>query len=151
MAPMRLVLLCALLPGVAAVSAQPLPAPIDRGDLAGVYRCDGVNGVGDPYRGMVIIAKHEDTYRMQWRFPGEPPAVGLGIRQGDVLAVSYVGSRPGVVLYDIVGERLVGRWTVFGAGGFLGRESLTRLHGLGDPAMRPPEVDRPAADSVILL
>jgi hypothetical protein len=134
---LRLTLILTLALGLAPLAAQP---PTLADDLAGVYRCDGINGFGDRYRGVVIIARHQDSYRVQWRFPGGPEAAGLGIRHGDVLAVSYFGLRPGVVLYEIAGNRLLGRWTVLGAGGVLARETLTPLHALPapDPAHRPP-------------
>jgi hypothetical protein len=55
-------------------------------------------------------------------------AVGMGIRTGDVLAVSYLSGLPGVVAYRIEeGDRLVGEWTVAGAEGELFSETLVKV------------------------
>lgn len=133
-----------LLAGGALAVAQ---APADT-DLSGVYRCDGVNGDGSPYRGVVVIARHRDAYQVQWTFGGRTRAVGLGIRTGNTLAVSYVSSSSGVVLYEIKEGNLVGRWTVAGAGGVLSTETLTPSKGEPVPDSEPePEPDRPTAPS----
>jgi hypothetical protein len=103
--------------------------PADATDIAGVYAAEGNNGDGSPYRAIVVIEKHRDAFRMQWIFPTRTAAVGLGILNGDVLAVSYYGASPGIVLYKIDGAKMVGDWTLFGAGGVLSKETLTRIPG----------------------
>ena len=103
--------------------------PADVTDIAGVYAAEGNNGDGSPYRAIVVIEKHRDAFRMQWIFPTRTAAVGLGILNGDVLAVSYYGASPGIVLYKIEGSKMVGDWTLFGAGGILSKETLTRIPG----------------------
>jgi hypothetical protein len=101
--------------------------PADAKDIAGVYAAEGNNGDGSPYRAIVVIEKHRDAFRMQWIFPTRTAAVGLGILNGDVLAVSYYGASPGIVLYKLDGTSLVGEWTLFGAGGVLSKETLKRI------------------------
>jgi hypothetical protein len=103
--------------------------PADVTDIAGVYAAEGNNGDGSPYRAIVVIEKHRDAFRMQWIFPTRTAAVGLGILNGDLLAVSYYGASPGIVLYKVDGAKMVGDWTLFGAGGVLSKETLTRIPG----------------------
>jgi hypothetical protein len=98
----------------------------DAGDLVGVYVSTGVNPDGSPYKGLVKIEKQRDTFEVQW-FGPELAAVGLGIRSGDVLAVTYFSGVPGVVAYKIEkGPRLIGEWTIIGAGGRVFSETLTK-------------------------
>jgi hypothetical protein len=109
------------------VRLTPLAQPAAEADLSGVYYCEGLNGDGSPYRAVVVIRKHNDTYRLHWNFSSRAAAFGLGIRNEDTLAVSYYGANTGVVLYNIVGEHLVGRWTVAGGNGGVATERLTRV------------------------
>ena len=109
--------------------------PADPQDVAGVYTGEGNNGDGTPYRAIVVIEKYRDAFRVQWIFPSRTATMGLGILDGDKLAVSYYGPRPGIVLYKIDGAKLVGQWTLVGAGGMLSKETLTRI-----PADKIPEI-----------
>ena len=123
--------------------------PADATDIAGVYAAEGNNGDGSPYRAIVVIEKHRDAFRMQWIFPTRTAAVGLGILNGDVLAVSYYGASPGIVLYKIEGAKMIGDWTLFGAGGVLSKETLTRIPGdqIPDSFHREiPQRDTPQRD-----
>jgi hypothetical protein len=104
-------------------------------DISGVYQCDGLNGDGSRYAGYVIIAKHRDTYRVQWIFESRRGAAGIGIRDGDTLAVSYFG---GLAMYKIDGAQLVGRWTVPDAEGQLASETLQRVKEV-PPSLQPRE------------
>lgn len=99
--------------------------PAAGADIAGVYAAAGTNGDGSPYHAIVVIAEHEDAFRLQWIFPSRNAVAGLGVLGGDLLAVSYVGSPPGIVLYQVEGDRLVGRWTMLGSGGYVATETLT--------------------------
>jgi hypothetical protein len=103
-------------------------------EIAGVYAGEGSNGDGTAYRAIVVIQKYRNAFRVQWIFPSRTATVGLGILDGNMLAVSYYGPRPGIVLYKIDGVRLVGQWTLLGAGGMLAPETLTRI-----PADQIPE------------
>jgi hypothetical protein len=107
-------------------------------EIGGSYYCEGTDANGRPYRGTVSIGKHGDVYYLLWRFGSRRVAVGVGILQGDVLAVSYNGQSSGVAVYEIDGARLDGRWTDSGAPGRLLLETLTRI-----PHPKPEDVPGP--------
>jgi hypothetical protein len=120
--------------------------------IAGVYAAEGQNADGRAYRALVIIRQHEDAFRIEWLFPSRQAVVGLGILNGGVLAVSYFGARPGIVVYEVEDDRLVGHWTIVGAGGRLSTETLTRIpnHDIpGDPA--PAPAADPALGPAVML
>jgi hypothetical protein len=98
--------------------------------LTGTYDCQGVEPDGTPYRGLVQISPNRGTYDVVWIFESGQQYAGLGVVNGDVLAVSYFTNRPGVVAYKIEksekGSRLEGQWTVVGAGAVF-HETLTRM------------------------
>ena len=113
-------------------------------DLAGLYRCDGMNPDGTAYEGVVEIRKVRDTFRVAWTMD-DGTVVGVGIYSGGVFAVSYFGGAPAVVVYKVDGNRLVGEWTMGGIEGAVYTETLTRMPSTGAP--KPPsEPDRPAPD-----
>jgi hypothetical protein len=164
---MRLPLLCAaavtILPALAlpfapttsltTTSATAAPAPEApttdaKAPLVGTYDCQGVEPDGTPYHGIVQIIPNQGTYDVIWIFGTGEQYSGLGVVNGDVLAVSYFTNRPGVVAYKIEtgdkGPRLQGQWTVVGAGKVF-QETLTRVsqdvQRIEPP--RVPEVRRP--------
>jgi hypothetical protein len=98
----------------------------NRADLSGMYLCEGINPDGTPYRGLVEITATASTYQVRWTM-SEQLTLGVGIFSGGVLAVSYVGETPGVVVYRREGNRLVGEWTVGASNGQLYSETLTKL------------------------
>ena len=105
-----------------------VPTPILAQDLSGMYQCEGVGPNGTKYRGIVEIAKNDQTYRLRWTIRPDGVYLGIGILRGDELAVSYFGQVLGVVLYQIEkGPRLVGQWTVMGADGQVFSETLTKM------------------------
>jgi hypothetical protein len=109
--------------------AMPLAQAAPNDDIAGVYRCEGMNPDGKPYRGTVEIVKNDQTYRVKWTMGQRGASFGIGVVRGDMLAVSYyTGGNLGVVVYRIVkGPQLIGEWTVLGADGQLFPEKLTRM------------------------
>lgn len=117
---------------VAVVAAMHLAVPArslaQQPDIAGTYRAEGSNPDGTKYRGVVEIAKNGDTYRLRWSISSEAPSFGIGIVNGDMLAVSYFNNTmTGVILYKIEkGARLVGQWTVLGAEGKVYPETLMK-------------------------
>ena len=125
--------------------ATPAAAPIAadaEAPLAGTYDCQGVEPDGTPYRGVVMIVPNRGTYDVVWVFASGQQYAGLGVVNGDVLAVSYFTNRPGVVAYKVEqterGPRLKGQWTVVGAGAVF-HETLTRLtREVNTPAAPPP-------------
>jgi hypothetical protein len=116
-------------------------APYD--DLAGVYRCEGTNPDGKPYRGTVEIVKNDQTYRVKWSMGQRSASFGIGVVRGDMLAVSYyTGGNLGVVVYRIAkGPQLIGEWTVLGADGQLFPEKLTKMGVLADAAPEGGQFD----------
>ena len=105
-------------------------------DLAGRYACQGVNADGSSYEAVVEIAKHNDEYLLAWIAGSQVVAVGMGIRTGDVLAVAYLSTLPGVVVYRIEqGDQLIGQWTVAGLEGRILPEILTKL--ASEPRVEP--------------
>ena len=138
--PLLLPVLIAVL-SIAELAAGPGP------DLSGAYRCSGINPDGSSYENVVVeIVRYNDAYQLLWSVDSEPIAIGMGVRTGDVFAVSYLADVPGVAAYRIEpGGRLVGEWTLAGLGGRLFQETLVRT---STPAtLRPrqvkPSLERP--------
>jgi hypothetical protein len=111
---------------VAALGAMMAVAAENRVDLAGIYLCEGVNPDGTPYKGLVEITPTASTYQVRWTM-SEQSTNGIGIFKGGVLAVSYFGGSPGVVVYRVDGGRLLGEWTMGDSKGQLYSETLTKL------------------------
>jgi hypothetical protein len=108
-------------------------------DLAGVYSCDGKNPDGTVYHGYVEITKRKDTFRVRWTLADDAQVLGVGIYSNNILAVSYFGGAPAVVVYKIDGEHLVGDWTMGGVDGAVYTETLTKMPaGSSVPAPRRP-------------
>jgi len=111
------------------VSAADIPVLAqNRQDIAGSYDVEGTNPGGRAYRGMAQITKDRDTYRISWVIGSNETYVGIGILEGNVLAVSYSSQgMSGVVAYRVEGrERLEGRWAILGGNGEIQTETLTR-------------------------
>ena len=122
-----------------------LAAPDPKPDLAGVYQCDGINPDGSAYRGVVEIAKVQDTFRVRWTLRDDTSVVGVGILSSGVLAVSYFGGSPAVVVYKIDGNQLIGEWTMGGAEGGVYSETLTRVAVAPNQLPQTPERPREKA------
>jgi hypothetical protein len=112
-----------------AVPDRPAPAPDAalKRTVAGVYLCEGANPDGSAYKGLVEIVAIDNTYLVHWVMADGAEVLGVGIRNRDVLSVSYFGGTPAVVVYRIDGDRLIGEWTMGGAEGMLYSETLTRM------------------------
>src|SRR5688500_2759166 len=85
--------------------------------VAGVYSCEGKNPDGSPYKGIVEIVKYHGSFLVRWTMPDDVSVIGVGIESSGVLAVSYFGGAPGVVVYKAEGNKLLGEWTMGGANG----------------------------------
>lgn len=111
-------------------------------DFTGVYSCEGTNPDGRSYIGVVEILKVEGTYLVRWTMPNDTQVMGVGIFSHDVLAVSYFGGSPALVVYSTTTDgRLDGKWTMGGAEGLTFTETLTKM-----PEGQPHQpVKRPAA------
>src|SRR5262249_34828676 len=111
------------------------------------YACEGTGPNGQDYHGTVEIVRHENTYTIRWDFSSDEEYVGIGLINGDIFAVSYFGSVPGVVAYRIEqgekGPRLVGQWTVVESPGRVFVETLTRMTtDVSDPLPARPRPSR---------
>ena len=130
-----------VLSGVLGSTAAPDSPP----DLAGVYRCDGMNPDGTAYKGVVEITKLRDTFRVAWKMD-DGSVIGVGIYSGGVFAVSYFGGAPAVAVYRVDGNRLVGEWTMGGIEGAVYAETLTKTAAApsrGEPGRQDPPKEEP--------
>jgi hypothetical protein len=99
----------------------------DTKDITGRYSCEGTNPAGQTYKGTVEITKKGDTYHLAWSIGAGDNYEGLGILEGDTLAVSYYGGATGVVVYKVQkGGKLVGKWAVVEGEGKVYTETLTK-------------------------
>ena len=142
---LRTILLGAIV--VLSGAAGSMAAPDPPADLAGTYRCNGVNPDGSPYEAIVQITKRDGTFRVEWIMDGGS-VLGVGIFSNGVFAASYFGGAPAVVVYKVDGERLVGEWTMGGIEGALYTETLTKmapseqLKPRAEPRPKPRRPDR---------
>jgi hypothetical protein len=139
-------MLRAILFGVVVITlAGPMQAIAEEApekDFTGVYSCEGTNPDGRGYIGLVEILKVEGTYLVRWTMPNDTQVMGVGIFSNGVLAVSYYGGSPAVVIYSTTTEgRLDGKWTMGGAEGSVFKETLTKIpddeQHKGKPVKRP--------------
>ncbi len=107
-------------------------------DISGYYTCKGSEGSGKPYSGIAVIAKKGEIYIVTWVIGGASTFTGIGLRQGNNLAVSWAlasekGLVRGVNSYRIEsGPRLTGRWATLPGDGVLRNETLTFLKNLDE-------------------
>jgi hypothetical protein len=128
-----------LLLGSVAAIAEPSPSS----DLSGLYACEGTNPDGSPYTAVVEIVKRQDTYLVRWTQENDEQVMGVGIQQDGVLAVSYFGGAPAIVVYSLAAEgRLDGQWTMGGAGRLF-KETLTKVSAV-EVQPKTPRPTRPA-------
>lgn len=108
----------------------------DNAEISGYYTCKGQEAGGKSYSGVAVITKKADVYIVQWVIGSGSTFSGIGIRQGNTLAVSWAlpnerGMIRGVNMYRIeAGPRLTGRWATVPGPGVLQSETLTFLKGL---------------------
>ena len=116
-------------------------------DFTGVYSCEGTNPDGRSYIGIVQILKVDGTYLVRWTMPNDTQVMGVGIFSNGVLAVSYFGGSPALVVYSTTTDgRLDGKWTMGGAEGSVFKETLTRVAtGAATPDKPHEPVKRPTA------
>jgi len=119
--------------------------PVAETDLVGMYACQGTNPNGSPYAALVEIVRLEKTYLVKWIQPNGSEVLGVGLQRGAVLAVSYFGSAPAIVVYSVQADgRLDGQWTMGGADGAVFTETLTKMTVVSEPGQaRPSERPRP--------
>jgi hypothetical protein len=131
----RLALTAGVLAGLV---AAPASVAAQGAKIDGMYRSHGKNPDGSEYRGFVEVVRNGDSFVVSWLSPERSnqavritrTSVGVGILQGDVLAVSYTASRvPAIATYRVEagGERLIGQWTVLNGRGSVYIETLEKL------------------------
>ena len=89
---------------------------IDSINLVGTYEVTGENGLNN-YKGIAYITRYGDNYRIQWEIKNQV-FYGFGIRDQDVLAVSYISennNRLAVIAFRITPDgHLCGKWAYDG-------------------------------------
>jgi len=139
-----LVLVCFALSAAEAdrEKSQPLKLPKvvpekDFSDITGYYTCKGKEASGKTYNGIAVIVKKNDIYVVTWVIGGSSTFMGVGVRQGETFAASWVlpinekTFIRGVNLYKIEpGPRLVGIWATLPGPGIHQRETLIFLRNL---------------------
>lgn len=114
--------------------APPAPtaaAPSSAGSIAGSYTISSAsNPGGGSYKGKVEITKQTEHYKLSWTLPSESYS-GVGIEQDGILGVGWgTGDDYGVVVYEVSGGTLTGRWASSKTGSKLGTETLKGPAGL---------------------
>jgi hypothetical protein len=132
----------ALAPGHISTTKEDVRAdrPGDREmlDISGYFTCRGKEGNGTPYTGVAVITRAKDVYLVQWNIGIGSTFLGVGIRQGNTLSVSWAqsterGVMRGINVYRIEkGPTLHGRWATLPGDGTLKTETLTFLKRLSD-------------------
>ncbi len=100
-------------------------------DIAGDYAITGTNEDGSPYKGALKVIKHGDVYQFRWEAGKQYD--GVGIPNGNVVAVAFTGGNNGegcgVVNYQMLADgTLSGKWGYWGVNE-MGTETATRTSG----------------------
>ena len=111
---------------MAVAAAAAWAQPPTQADITGTYSCRGINSDGSAYHGVVTIVRRADADYLLWELQPAVTALGVGIREGDTLGISYYGPNTGIIVYRIDGNQLIGRWTMAG-GNALASETLTLI------------------------
>lgn len=85
-------------------------------DITGTYSIEG-GAEGSTYSGELFIEENGDVYEVYWELGSGEIYAGLGILQGNYLAVAYTDetfTAFGVVLYVVKGNNLSGFWAAPG-------------------------------------
>src|SRR4051812_1717985 len=79
-------------------------------EVVGKYNVAGRWAGGKEYSGTVLVTKRGDSYEVQWIIGDDKPK-GVGILDGDVLAVNFAGSGDGdgVMLLHKKNDKWVGK------------------------------------------
>jgi len=101
-----------------ALLAVALPASADPLSLASRYKASGSNPDGSKYTGTTSVTVISDTtYTIVWKIGGATYE-GFGMRLNDSLAATYmIDGEPGLVIYKVDGDGLIGPWAIRGHDG----------------------------------
>ena len=80
-------------------------------DLAGEYDGSGKNPNGTAYKVQITVQPAGNLYRFVWSNNND----GVGIKQGDNVAVGIGGARCGFVAYETKSDGLEGIWGTYGS------------------------------------
>ena len=86
---------------------------------------------GQKYRVAVVIEEEKDTFKFTWKTPDGQTFIGVGIRTGRSVAVSWAGQQGmkiivGLTVYEVKKDgSMEGKWTMLGAKGVVRTETLT--------------------------
>jgi hypothetical protein len=114
-----------------AITPEARPNDPEKRNITGEYAGAGTDINGAKYSVNVKIEEDEDTYKVTWKMPDGQSYIGVGIRTGKLLSVSWAtqqGTRLtiGVTVYEIQKDAsLKGRWSMIGAKGKVKEEILT--------------------------
>jgi hypothetical protein len=87
----------------------------------------GVSG----YKGSVDISAAGDAFKLKWNLEAQPGYSGVGIDQDGILGIGWgTGERYGVVVYQVDGGTLKGRWATSATEQGVGVETATGPEGL---------------------
>lgn len=100
-------------------------------EIAGDYGVVGTNPNGSPYRGGLKVTKRGDVYQFHWDAGNQSD--GVGVSNGNVVAVAYTGGSDGkgcgVVSYQLLADgTLDGKWGYWGVNE-MGTEKATGTGG----------------------
>jgi tRNA A-37 threonylcarbamoyl transferase component Bud32 len=117
-------------------SLQPTEAPgsaMPAGYVGSYAITSGRAPDGTNYTGEVLVTERASRQlSLSWIVPNSPTLNGVAVLEGDVVCAGWAAHRAyGVVVYRIVGNRLVGEWTTAtGTSARLGTEELEGPKGL---------------------
>ena len=102
-------------------------------DIEGNYEVVGTNPNGRPYKGALEVIKRGDVYQFRWKAGTQYD--GIGVPNGNVVAVAFTGGTDGkgcgVVNYEQVSDStLDGKWGYWGVNES-GTEKAVRTSGSG--------------------
>lgn len=105
----------------------------DTNSVVGTYDCVGKNSDGSSYKGTVTIEAtkgSKDAFNVTWSVGGSE-YVGVALLEGNKLSSSWAiatskGVAVGIIVYNVDGETLKGRWTSYPGTGTVLTETLMK-------------------------
>jgi hypothetical protein len=102
--------------------------------IAGSYSASGEDISGAKYTARVEITTEGDSYRVNWKYTDGSEFIGIGLREGKTLSVSWAGQAgPGKIMVGVMvytinkNGTMEGKWTILGAKGKVKTESLAPI------------------------
>jgi hypothetical protein len=112
---------------VLAIFKRPKPPADEAVDITGKYEVEANDATAALQPITVTIERLGDAYSLTWGRGSSVAHVGIGLRRGSSLSVTFAAPEMlGVVVYQIEkGPRLIGDYTRLGAIGIIEKETLT--------------------------